>query len=133
MNKADSYLKPLMPILSAVYGVAIIYITALPVAGDNPTFVDELLTWLITLAGIALTLFLVHRKLVFSHCWSIPTKKETINSNFRTDMPKFSADEVFVIMAEIPKGKVVTFGEIATLMGQPQTKIMRIFARVKTL
>ena len=35
-------------------------------------------------------------------------------------MPKFSADEVFAIMAEIPKGKVVTFGEIATLMGQPQ-------------
>lgn len=61
MNKVASYLKPLMPILSAAYGVAIIYITALPIAGDNPTFVDELLTWLITLAGIALTLFLVHR------------------------------------------------------------------------
>ena len=61
MNKATSLLKPLMPILSAVYGFAIIYVTALPVAGDNPTFADELLTWLITLAGIALTLFLVHR------------------------------------------------------------------------
>ena len=61
MNKASSHLKPLMPILSAVYGVAITYVTALPIAGDNPTFVDELLTWLITLAGIALTLFLVHR------------------------------------------------------------------------
>ncbi len=61
MNKVASYLKPLMPILSAAYGVAIIYITALPIAGDNPTFVDELLTWLITLASIALTLFLVHR------------------------------------------------------------------------
>ena len=48
-------------------------------------------------------------------------------------MPKFSADEVFAIMAEIPKGKVVTFGEIATLMGQPQTKIIRIFARLKAL
>lgn len=61
MNKVASHLKPVMPILSAAYGVAIIYITALPVAGDNPTFVDELLTWLITLAGIALTLFLVNR------------------------------------------------------------------------
>ncbi len=61
MNKAASHLKPLMPILSAVYGVAIIYVTALPLAGDNPTFVDELLTWVITLAAIALTLFLVHR------------------------------------------------------------------------
>ena len=61
MNRAASHLKPLMPILSAVYGVAIIYVTALPIAGDNPTFVDELMTWLITLAGIALTLFIVHR------------------------------------------------------------------------
>lgn len=61
MNKTASHLKPLMPILSAVYGIAIIYVTALPVAGDNPTFVDEFLTWLITLAGIALTLFLVRR------------------------------------------------------------------------
>ena len=61
MNKAASLLKPLMPIISAVYGVAVIYVTALPVAGDNPTFVGEVLTWLVTLAAIALTLFLVHR------------------------------------------------------------------------
>ncbi|MBR6140815.1 MAG: CPBP family intramembrane metalloprotease [Bacteroidaceae bacterium] len=61
MNKAASHLKPLIPILSAVYGVAIIYVTALPIADENPTFFDELLTWLITLAGIVLTLFLVHR------------------------------------------------------------------------
>lgn len=54
-------LKPLMPILSAVYGVAVIYVTALPVADDKPTFVGELLTWLLTLAGIALAFFLVHR------------------------------------------------------------------------
>ena len=61
MNKAARYIKPLMPILSAVYGFAVIYVTALPLAGDNPTFVDELLTWLITLAAIALTLFIVFR------------------------------------------------------------------------
>ena len=61
MNKATSVLKPLMPILSALYGVAIIYVTALPVAGAHPSFVGEVLTWLITLAGIALTLFLVYR------------------------------------------------------------------------
>ena len=35
-------------------------------------------------------------------------------------MAKFSVDEVYEIMTHIPKGKVVTFGEIATLMGQPQ-------------
>jgi membrane protease YdiL (CAAX protease family) len=61
MNKAASLFKPLMPILSAVYGFVVIYVTALPVSGDNPTFWDEFLTWLITLAAIALTLFLVHR------------------------------------------------------------------------
>ena len=60
MNKAANLLKPLMPILSAVYGLAVIYVTALPVAGDNPSFGCEVLTWLITLAGIALTLFFVH-------------------------------------------------------------------------
>lgn len=61
MNKAAHLLKPLMPILSTVYGIAIIYVTALPIAGDHPTFVGEMLTWLITLAGIALTLLLVRR------------------------------------------------------------------------
>ena len=61
MNKAAQFLRPLMPILAAAYGTAIIYVTAMPVAGDNPGFTGELLTWLLTLAGIALTLFLVHR------------------------------------------------------------------------
>ena len=59
MNKIASLIKPLMPILSATYGIALIYVTALPVAGDNPTVVGEMLTWLITLAGIAMTLYLV--------------------------------------------------------------------------
>lgn len=61
MNKIANLLKPLMPIVSAAYGMAIIFLTALPLAGDHPTFVSEMLTWLISLAGIALTLFLVHR------------------------------------------------------------------------
>ena len=54
MNKATQFLRPLIPILAAAYGTAIIYVTALPVAGDNPGFTGELLTWLLTLAGIAL-------------------------------------------------------------------------------
>ena len=61
MSRIATVIKPLMPILSALYGFAIIYVTALLIAGDNPTFADEALTWLITLAGIALTLFLVRR------------------------------------------------------------------------
>ena len=59
MNKVASLFKPLMPLLSAVYGLGVIYITALPVDGNHPTFVGEMLTWLITLAGIAMTLYLV--------------------------------------------------------------------------
>ena len=59
MNKVARFFKPLMPILSAVYGLGVIYITALPVDGNHPTFVGEMLTWLITLAGIAMTLYLV--------------------------------------------------------------------------
>jgi methylated-DNA-protein-cysteine methyltransferase-like protein len=37
-----------------------------------------------------------------------------------TDMEKFSAEAVYDIMTQIPRGKVVSYGEIATLMGQPQ-------------
>ena len=61
MPTRSSILKPLMPILSAAYGLAVVYVTALPLAGDSPTVVGECLTWLLTLAAIALTLFLVHR------------------------------------------------------------------------
>ena len=61
MNQAARLLKLLMPILSAAYGIAIIYVTALPLSGDYPGFGCELLTWLITLAGITLSLYLVHR------------------------------------------------------------------------
>jgi membrane protease YdiL (CAAX protease family) len=60
MNQAARLLKLLMPILSAAYGIAIIYMTALPLSGDHPGFGYELMTWLITLAGIALSLYLVH-------------------------------------------------------------------------
>lgn len=35
-------------------------------------------------------------------------------------MEKISAEAVYDIVSQIPKGKVVTYGEIATLMGQPQ-------------
>ena len=60
MNKFANILKPLMPIVSAVYGLAVIYVTALPLSGDTRSVVSEVLTWLITIAGIALTLWLVH-------------------------------------------------------------------------
>ena len=61
MNKFVSLLKPLMPILAAAYGTALIFVTAWPIDSDSPGFGGELLSWLLTLAGIGLTLFIVQR------------------------------------------------------------------------
>ena len=61
MNKFVSLLKPLMPILAAAYGMALIYVTAMPTDNDSLGFGGELLSWLLTLAGIGLTLFLIQR------------------------------------------------------------------------
>ena len=92
MNKTARLLKPLMPILSAVYSVAIIYLTALPVAGEHPSFIGEVLTWLITLAGIVLTLFLVHRvePKVFPDARRFPLK-----------LPKFSVFAGLLMIAPL--------------------------------
>ena len=61
MNKFASLLKPLMPILATAYGTALIFVTAWPIDSDSPGFNSELLSWLLTLAGIGLTLFIVQR------------------------------------------------------------------------
>ena len=61
MDKLVGLLKPLMPILAAAYSAALIYVTALPVDSNSPGFGGELLSWLLTLAGIGLTLFLVQQ------------------------------------------------------------------------
>ena len=60
-GRAAGLLKPLMPLLATAYGLAVIYVTALPLDGDNPGVVGEMLTWLLSLAAIGLTLLLVHR------------------------------------------------------------------------
>ena len=61
MNRFVSLLKPLMPIVAAAYGTALIYVTAMPTDSNSPGFGGELLSWLLTLAGIGLTLLLVQR------------------------------------------------------------------------
>lgn len=61
MKKIACILKPLMPILAAAYGFALIYVTALPMDGDTKTIASDLLSCLITLACIILTFFLVKR------------------------------------------------------------------------
>jgi len=61
MNKIVRFLKPLMPILAAAYGFALIYVTAMPLNGNTQTIGRDLLSMLLTLVCIGLTLFLVNR------------------------------------------------------------------------
>ncbi len=52
MNRFVSLLKSLMPTLAAAYGTALVFVTAWPIDSDSPDFGGELLSWLLTLAGI---------------------------------------------------------------------------------
>ena len=61
MNKLEHILKPIMPILAAVYGFMLIYVTAMPMADGNESLSRHILSWLLTLAAIALTFVLVRR------------------------------------------------------------------------
>ena len=80
MKKIACILKPLMPILAAAYGYALIYLTALPLDGDNKNFANDLLSCLITLVCIILTFFLVKR---------VEPKLFTSVSQFSLKMPKW--------------------------------------------
>ncbi len=80
MKKKTSILKPLMPILAAAYGFALIYLTALPLNGGTQTFASDLLSCLITLIFIGLTLFLVNR---------VVPKLFTSARQFSLKMPKW--------------------------------------------
>lgn len=53
--------KTLMPILAAIYGTALIMLTAMPFGNGQQTIWSEVASWLLTLLCIALTLFLVIR------------------------------------------------------------------------
>ena len=78
--KIASKLQPLMPILAAAYGFALIYVTALPLDGDTPTIASDLLSCLITLVCIILTFFLVKR---------VEPKWFTSASQFSLKVPKW--------------------------------------------
>lgn len=61
MSKFATIIKPLLPLLSAVYGLAVIYLTALPIADGGGSLARETMTWVLTLAAILLTVFVVIR------------------------------------------------------------------------
>ena len=52
MNRFVSLLKPLMPILAAAYGTALVFVTAWPIDSDSPDFGGKLLSWLLTSTDI---------------------------------------------------------------------------------
>ena len=54
-------LKPIMPILAAMYAFMLIYVTAMPMAGGNESLGCHVLSWMLTLVAIVLTYVLVHR------------------------------------------------------------------------
>ena len=61
MSKIATLIKPLLPLLSAIYGLAVIYLTALPLADGGGSLVHEAMTWGLTIVAILLTVFVVIR------------------------------------------------------------------------
>ena len=61
MSKIATFIKPLLPLLSAVYGLAVIYLTALPLADGSGSLAHEAMTWGLTIVAILLTVFVVIR------------------------------------------------------------------------
>lgn len=59
MSKVAIVIKPLLSILSAVFGLALIYLTALPTANGEGVLANEVVGWILTMAAIMLTLFVV--------------------------------------------------------------------------
>lgn len=56
------FLKPLIPLLAAIYGLGVIFVTAMPLASGSESFGREVLTWLLTLGAIGVT-FLIATKI----------------------------------------------------------------------
>ncbi len=92
MNKLVGLLKPLMPILAAACGTALIYVTALPLDSNSPGFAGELLSWLLTLAAIGLALFLVQR---------VEPRLFPAARQFRLKLPRFSVFVGLLLMAPL--------------------------------
>lgn len=60
MDTFRRILKPVVPILVAIYGLLLIYVTALPTADGNYTLGREALSWMLTLAAIGITYIIAY-------------------------------------------------------------------------
>ena len=101
MNRLRIILKPIMPILTAVYGFMMIYMTALPMADGNETLGRQVLSWVLTLVAIALTYIIVHRvePKVFSEAkqFSLKLPKPTIGVGVLRLAPLWYVAEGYVV------------------------------------
>ena len=70
-------LKPLMPIIATAFGFSLIYVTSLPMPDEGQSVGGELLSWLLTLAAIVLTYYIVFNvePKVFSEAAEFPPKR----------------------------------------------------------
>ena len=101
MSRLSNILKPIMPILAAVYGFMLIYMTALPMADGNETLGRQVLSWGVTLLAIALTYLLVNRvePKVFPEAkqFSLKLPKPTIGLGLLLLAPLWCVAEGFVV------------------------------------
>lgn len=101
MSKLSNILKPIMPILAAVYGFMLIYMTALPMADGNETLGRQVLSWGFTLLAIALTYLLVNRgeQKVFPEAkqFSLKLPKPTIGLGLLLLAPLWCVAEGYVV------------------------------------
>jgi membrane protease YdiL (CAAX protease family) len=81
-----------MPLLATAYAVALIYVTSMPLEGNVQTFSSELMSWVITLAGIGLTLFILIR---FEQKWFPETRQ------FPLKLPKLSSLAGLMLIAPL--------------------------------
>ena len=101
MSRLSNILKPIMPILAAVYGFMLIYMTALPMADGNETLDRQVLSWGFTLLAIALTYLLVNRgeQEVFPEAkqFSLKLPKPTIGLGLLLLAPLWCVAEGYVV------------------------------------
>ena len=101
MSKPETILKPIMPVIAAAYGFILIYLTSIPLADDDERLGNQVLSWLITLACIFLTLFVVSRiePKVFPAAsqYSLKKPKTAIIFAFLLIAPLWSVVEMYVV------------------------------------
>ena len=116
MSKTATIIKPLLPLLSAVYGLALIYLTALPIADGAGALANEAVVWILTLAAIMLTVLVV-----------IPIEREVYpeSRQFSLKPPTITAAAGLILIAPLwlLAQEVVVYG-LTSLVHSVQTEAL---------